>query len=159
MITRLTEGFAGGHFLAYCLVSKESSYGIFLNERLLALDTQARELRYYSHIPALPLRHPRELPAPKEVVPVAPGVQFELEKVRIGHVAIRWEHHRQPRLWKLIMGNNQIAKDFYDLFAQVLSAEAESARAMDLPIAKQYRISRAQAASPSQQDIPTFELE
>lgn len=111
---------------------------------MLVLDTEARELRYYSHIPQLPLAHPRDLPAPKEVIHIQPGVDFQVEKVRIGHVTIRWEEHRQPRLWKLIMGSNQIAREFHQLFAHVLAAETEDAKAREVPIPKEYRISKAQ---------------
>lgn len=67
-ITKLDVAQPAGHFLAYCLISKESSTGLCLNERLLLLDTSRRELRYYSHIPPLPLSHPTELPPPKETL-------------------------------------------------------------------------------------------
>lgn len=45
-------------------------------------------------------------------------------------------------MWKLIMGNNQIAKDFSELFMQILSAETEEAKAKEVPIGKQYKISK-----------------
>lgn len=45
-------------------------------------------------------------------------------------------------MWKLIMGNNQIAKDFNELFTQILSAETEEAKAKETPLGKQYKISK-----------------
>lgn len=68
-------------------------------------------------------------------------MEFQQEKVRIGHVTIRWEEYRQERMWKLIMGNNQIAKDFNELFTRILSAETEEAKAKETPLGKQYKIS------------------
>lgn len=117
-------------------MTKESSHGIFLNERLLAIDTLTKELKYYSHIPKLPLSHPHELPAPKESIKLKLGVEFNVEKVRIGHVLIQWEEKRQKHSWKIIMGSNQICKQFYDLFVQVmkLSNEENEVKELEIPI-------------------------
>jgi hypothetical protein len=79
-------------------------------------------------------------------------VEFALEKVRIGHVSIRWEEHRQQRLWKLIMGSNQIAREFQELFAHVLAAVEREAEACKTPIGKEYRISRVQSPAVVQKD-------
>jgi hypothetical protein len=76
-------------------------------------------------------------------------VEFQLEKVRIGHVAIRWEEYRQERMWKLIMGNNQIARDFNELFTHVLSAETEEVKAREMPLGKEYKISKPYPPPPS----------
>jgi hypothetical protein len=64
-ISKLTESMPAGEFIAYCVVSKESTMGLFVHERLLVLNTATCHLSYYSELPHLPLSHPLEIGQPK----------------------------------------------------------------------------------------------
>lgn len=124
-INKLTAGCPPGHFIAYCLISKESSSGLFFNERLLVLNTHKQELSYCSTVPDLPLTHPSQLPPAKQTIKFkqTQKIEFVPEKVRLGHVLVRWTIKGKPDSWKIIMGSNQVARKFYDLIRECLESD------------------------------------
>ncbi len=47
------------------------------------------------------------------------------------------------------MGNNQIARDFNELFMQVLAVETEEVKAKETPLGKEYKASKAYSPPPT----------
>lgn len=41
-----------------------------------------------------------------------------MERIRIGHVNVRWIERNETKNWKLIMGSNKLAEDFSRLILE-----------------------------------------
>lgn len=75
-----------GEFIAYCIINKESGWGIFANDRFLVLDSHLKELKYYTEIPSeLPLQRVEDLKGTaKEVIHLATVTKFNFLPMKNG---------------------------------------------------------------------------
>jgi hypothetical protein len=77
------------------------------------LDSQAKELRYYSEVPSLPLQNPEQLKTPKEVIKLTAKNKLNyLSAQGIGEVIIVSIDPEGKKEWHLTMGSRKMVKEF-----------------------------------------------